>query len=73
MEGREGGGGGGGVASFPVSTPSFFSHLQHAGKKLGVETGNETRAGRQRCVLVCKHPAGNRCVCMSWWPFLKAC
>ena len=36
------------LASFPVSTPSFFSHvvkkalfLQHAKKKLGVETGNE--------------------------------
>ena len=31
------------VASFPVSTPSFFSQLflQHAEKKLGVETGNE--------------------------------
>ena len=33
------------LASFPVSTPSFFSHvvkkIQHAEKKLGVETGNE--------------------------------
>ena len=29
------------VASFPVSTSSFFSHLLHVKKKLGVETGNE--------------------------------
>ena len=36
------------LASFPVSTPSFFSacckssfFLQHAKKNLGVETGNE--------------------------------
>ena len=30
------------LASFPVSTPSFFSHVvKKAEKKLGVETGNE--------------------------------
>ena len=32
------------LASFPVSTPSFFSACckKHAEKKLGVETGNES-------------------------------
>ena len=37
------------LASFPVSTPSFFSHVVKKAatceKKLGVETGNEATVG----------------------------